>query len=641
MTNNKKTIQFSFGPVQGFIAQARRTRDLWAGSYLLSWLAGKAMAGVIREGGAIMMPDVSNDQLLKAIMLEGKDISSKHPACYLGSLPTRFTAEVPTGFKYEQCTKTIKGSWLSITNAVKNLLNKHIEINDKLWTRQTENFWECNWVIGEDPSLLDQRKNFRIPVKLDEPGEKCTVCGERQELSCKPNSNRTVINDWWKNNIHPLAKKDVIHGLDIRQNERLCAVCITKRLFPHVSLEVMGWQVPSNYQSTAYMSAIDWLKNMLRLSAKKDNEVEKCANAFFSLIDSRILQKAEYKTIIKGVEEAVAGSPIKSRGSVTFADLDGTVFYASSYNKNELELTQPKDTLRALTSLQKAIRKCDPAHGEPSPFYALLLMDGDSMGKLIKHADEEQRMNISKALAEFTGQVNGIVHNMDGRLIYAGGDDVFALLPVDNALECARLCKIVYGKAFNDYASFIPQDKPATISAAIQYAHMTTPLSAVVHDAHSLLSDVAKARCGRNALACRVWKRGGPILTWSAPWDKIAGGMLVDRVKEAFSNKEGDPDKFSSKFFYKLREFFETVSSFDEEQVRDLLIAEYLANREHVWDGDLTEDEKRDIVASRMDKLLQLCRVWKVDQYGKLSGKPYELDEAGPLLVRFLVQKEV
>ncbi|MBA5248658.1 MAG: hypothetical protein FE834_03865, partial [Gammaproteobacteria bacterium] len=29
------TLHFSLGPVQGFIGQARRTRDLWAGSFLL------------------------------------------------------------------------------------------------------------------------------------------------------------------------------------------------------------------------------------------------------------------------------------------------------------------------------------------------------------------------------------------------------------------------------------------------------------------------------------------------------------------------------------------------------------------------------------------------------------------------------
>ena len=34
-------LKLQIGPVQDFIAQARSTRDLWSGSYLLSWLMEK------------------------------------------------------------------------------------------------------------------------------------------------------------------------------------------------------------------------------------------------------------------------------------------------------------------------------------------------------------------------------------------------------------------------------------------------------------------------------------------------------------------------------------------------------------------------------------------------------------------------
>lgn len=54
----EQIFHFTIGPVQGFVAQARRTRDLWAGSFLLSWLAGQAMAAVFNQGGTITFPDV-------------------------------------------------------------------------------------------------------------------------------------------------------------------------------------------------------------------------------------------------------------------------------------------------------------------------------------------------------------------------------------------------------------------------------------------------------------------------------------------------------------------------------------------------------------------------------------------------------
>ena len=36
-------VVYSIGPVQSFIARARKTEDLWSGSYLLSELVGQAM----------------------------------------------------------------------------------------------------------------------------------------------------------------------------------------------------------------------------------------------------------------------------------------------------------------------------------------------------------------------------------------------------------------------------------------------------------------------------------------------------------------------------------------------------------------------------------------------------------------------
>src|SRR6266566_9426740 len=39
-------LMFSLGPVQTFIVQARKTRDLWLGSYLLAILMEAAMRGM-------------------------------------------------------------------------------------------------------------------------------------------------------------------------------------------------------------------------------------------------------------------------------------------------------------------------------------------------------------------------------------------------------------------------------------------------------------------------------------------------------------------------------------------------------------------------------------------------------------------
>ena len=57
---NKYLLAIALGPVQGFIASARKTRDLWAGSHLLSELA-KAAATALKESGAeLIFPGLVN-----------------------------------------------------------------------------------------------------------------------------------------------------------------------------------------------------------------------------------------------------------------------------------------------------------------------------------------------------------------------------------------------------------------------------------------------------------------------------------------------------------------------------------------------------------------------------------------------------
>ena len=45
----RELLLFQLGPVQEFIAQARSTRDLWSGSYMLSWLVAHAICAVVER----------------------------------------------------------------------------------------------------------------------------------------------------------------------------------------------------------------------------------------------------------------------------------------------------------------------------------------------------------------------------------------------------------------------------------------------------------------------------------------------------------------------------------------------------------------------------------------------------------------
>ncbi len=104
----KQYFHFTIGPVQGFVAQARRTRDFWSGSFLLSWLSGVAMVAVQKQGGEIKFPIPAKGYL---DWLEGNG-SGRPPQ--QGAIPNRFKAmraEVPEDFDSTMVIVTIQSAW--------------------------------------------------------------------------------------------------------------------------------------------------------------------------------------------------------------------------------------------------------------------------------------------------------------------------------------------------------------------------------------------------------------------------------------------------------------------------------------------------------------------------------------------------
>ena len=62
-------LDLSIGPVQGFVAQSRRTRDLW-GEFLAPVLPGRARHARLGEGtgGGIVQPVAENNFLFQFLI---------------------------------------------------------------------------------------------------------------------------------------------------------------------------------------------------------------------------------------------------------------------------------------------------------------------------------------------------------------------------------------------------------------------------------------------------------------------------------------------------------------------------------------------------------------------------------------------
>lgn len=628
-----KTLHFTIGPVQGFVAQSRRTRDLLASSFMLSYLAGHGMVDIIRAGGEIQFPHVQEshnthqekqivDSLLQAIN-ETVDGSSKNEGPWIGSLPNRFRAKVPASYSPEDCVEAVRKAWLKVADTVYDHYVREVaptgRNTEEIWKRQVSQFWDMAWVVGEEADLLDRRKNWRSYVPSVEPGDKCTLMGNLQELSgwLRIHERKQQITFWEQ-------MRQRVASYDLEENERLCAIGLIKRLFPSVAKKAIGWPFSEEalyFPSTSYLAALPWMTKAVRAQPELAESFAECArNAGI-----REIGKTRSFPVLNQLESETKRSSL--------LQLEGTCFYKSNlendryWEENHYDSTLQEELGRKLTALANALGE------SPSPYYALLLMDGDRLGALLQ---ELGGVKVSRALSKFTNKVKDHVNSCNGVTIYAGGDDVLALVPIEGVLPAAVKLRNQYQEAFQ---SVEKQAISATISSAIVYAHYKAPLQYVLEFGHQLLDEKAKKESGRDSLAVGVWKSGGPSMIWSAPWQTVYSSPSNQTVIEELVEKFRGASLYSSGFFYKLREHYESLDTFSEDHQENaeiltaLIAAEYLRSVETPTTITSAEAEER------VKKLVHLClHSWRDEQGIVHEGEaPFRADAA--LLIRFLGQR--
>mgnify|MGYP000689226601 CR=1 FL=1 len=308
---------------------------------------------------------------------------------------------------------------------------------------------------------------------------------------------------------------------------------------------------------------------------------------------------------------------------------------------------QVQSVKKALQTLRKSVPK---ENIEPvSPFYAVLMMDGDSLGSHM--SDPDKQTKISDGLEKFTEGVPAIVEKNSGFLIYAGGDDVLALLPLEYALNCANELRTHYLECFSAYP-----DINTTLSGAIEYAHIKMPLGKVLGDAHHLLDDIAKDQTGRDAIAVRVWKPGGQHLQWAMPWKRALnkqGQVIIDQLARDFQQDQQETT-FSNSFFFHAEERFSSLQSqnkqgekhlgddFSKDTMIKLISAEYLNSGVH--QGIKISLEQ---AVNRVTPLLEQCfsvkRTPPDDENGieESCQETQQLNTKALQFIRFLAQKGV
>lgn len=175
-------------------------------------------------------------------------------------------------------------------------------------------------------------------------------------------------------------------------------------------------------------------------------------------------------------------------------------------------------------------------------YVAFLMMDGDDMGGWFsgeRRGRHPVPMSpimwqtwVSDRLARYSRQrVDPVVRKFGGeraKTVYAGGDDVLAILPPERALEVAGELRKTFGSADG-------LDPSATSSIALVIAHEKAPLSHVLKYLRQLEKRAKAYRSPdghrqKDALAIAVMTRSGEIREAVVPWRLASGDWTVDRL---------------------------------------------------------------------------------------------------------------
>ncbi|MEM4204745.1 MAG: type III-B CRISPR-associated protein Cas10/Cmr2, partial [Candidatus Methanomethylicaceae archaeon] len=591
------TLVFSIGPVQSFIATARKTRDLWIGSYLLSYLIWHAIKVIAEKPGPdhVIYPSLL-EQPLVDFWLSEKDLQVTKPdesRLRLATFPNKFNAIVPAEEAESlarECEKAVRNEWRRLADKVwEQLTQKAPEFSavSGIWQRQVGQFPEIYWAIYEwsdkperiaglykeltgderferllelkgtyptnqgtvyaachdlSERALAARKSTRNFEQICEPAGKCTVCGEREVLHDQ--------RDWQGRKFWQEVAKKLAGHIEQDGSERLCAICAIKRfVLPFVLKGELG--LTGDFPSTDSVAAATFVKTVL----EKWEQIKSRVRDLIATIEGTALKGVAFTEmdIPKLIEMAKkVGDDAKK-----FVRLDGEWFFTESYDRERLERTHGvKLSEDDLQGLRKALNDlCKVADAHPTDYYAILLMDGDGMGKWLSGTHEglanfeamlhpkalEQLKDnqqwqkvlsqkrlispslhaaISQALANFALHcVPYVVEELHyGRLVYAGGDDVLAFLPLVEALPAAyKLRALFSGEAERksngdievefdsgrwtgwidwDGKKLLTMGNKATASVGIVIAHRLHPLRDALQQAREAEED-AKERYGR------------------------------------------------------------------------------------------------------------------------------------------------
>jgi len=550
----KHLFIFTISPVQSFISQSRKTQDLYSGSHILSKLTDMSMKKLndITEHADFIFPkeDQENKPNRFIAIIEGDNI---------GSVGNELKLDVEAEFEkialYVLQNSNIEKNSGKFHNKFIKQIRDHLDINWVSIPLTNNNYYEKYKKLE---SYLGAVKNMRNFSQLEETGRKCSLCGERNVLIYRQNDNEKGRLETRKDGLlkklyvkeeemeYFIPEKDE-DELKVGRGEGLCGVCFLKRF------------------ADLYFDQVDVFPSVSEISLM--DTIHK--------IDDPLLTR--YRDLFE-------------------SHFDAELFYEENLTEKYCEKYNYPKVVDGRNKLRNIHERAKEDNLRLTKYYAILRLDGDSMGKWLSGYFLENKSElldfhrkVTSELGKYSEKIDNIICKPKGKKVYAGGDDVLAFVNLNHLMDVIKEVRNEFPK-FEDLGYEIKNQKKSTASAGIAIAHYKDPLPIVLDWSHRMEKN-AKSTDGKDAFSIAVLKRSGEIVKTRKKWeydDKNTIDMMDELIDSLLS------DDFSNKFIINLiKEFSRLIDQEGEYGNHDIIESEMKRMISKACEMEQKEDESK------------------------------------------------
>ena len=529
-------LTLSIGPVQEFIASARRSRDLWSGSWLLSEMAKAAAKSLFEAGAQMVFPFV--DEATKDRLEPCDRMDDNFSVGNKIQVQVDAADDADVRYLVEQAKAAAQSRFETIARQARQALQKlqarqdlNAALRDEIWQMQLNDYLEIQaaWARITEKGYSDASQRAASGLAARKATRDFTSTGasnawdERFMLpkSSLDGARETVLLE--KANGDADLSDVARRKLGLSRSEQLDCAGIVKRLGGN----------SEQFTPVTRVAADAWLQGL------PENELSKLCDAYEPLIALNLA------TRVKGNQGIYSDFPF-----------DGQLLYRNRLDAALSDNKNSADASEKLSKLKNVLKTIWHKYGEPCSYWAMLLADGDRMGELLDRAKTiGEHQAITEALSTFAESVPAKMRDFRAQCVYAGGDDVLGFVALDKAVDCADALRQAFSDSLKKVSDVLKAEKAPTLSVGLAICHISTPLGNVrrlaKHAEKVAKGDNYPADQQRNGLGITLSVRSGSDSDWRVQWSDEAGLAAFEKWKKWYREK-----KISSRIAYDSRDIF-------------------------------------------------------------------------------------